>query len=221
MEPQSAADASAAPPAKRRRRKDARPAEIVAAALAVFSQRGFAATRLEDVADRAGTSKGTIYLYFATKEALFEAVVRAMISPMLDRVDLAVRDSDRGSAELLRHVIETVYREMVASERRQIMRMMIAEAGRFPSQVAFYHREVVGRAKALLGAIVARGVARGEFRDGPATRHPQAILGPAIMAAIWKMLFDAVDPLDLDTFMRAHIDLVLHGIVPGDRAPTR
>ena len=146
MKPQSAADVSTAPPAKRRRRKEARPAEIVAAALAVFSQRGFAATRLEDVADRAGTSKGTIYLYFATKEAQFEAVVRAMISPILDRVDLAVRDSDPGSAELLRHVIETVYREMVASERRQIMRMMIAEAGRFPSLVAFYHREVVGRA---------------------------------------------------------------------------
>jgi AcrR family transcriptional regulator len=220
MDPQPAVNAVAAPSAKRRRRKDARPSEIVAAALGAFAEQGFAATRLEDVADRAGTSKGTIYLYFATKEALFEAVVRAVISPVLDQADLAVRNPDQGSAEQLRLVIETVYRELVGTERRQIMRMMIAEAGRFPSLVAFYHREVVGRAKALLGTIVARGVARGEFRDGPATRHPEAILGPAIMAAIWKMLFDAVDPLDLDAFMRAHIDLVLRGIVPGDHPPT-
>ncbi len=201
--------------APRRRRKDARPSEIVAAALAAFAEKGFAATRLDDVAERAGVSKGTIYLYFETKEALFEAVVREVIVPVFDRVDLARRDRDARSEDLLRLLIGTIYRELVGTERRQIMRLLISEAGRFPRLVEFYHREAIARGKAVLGAIVARGVARGEFRDGPATRLPEVILGPAIMAAVWKMLFDALDPMDLDRFMHAHVDLVLQGLRAG------
>lgn len=197
---------------QRRRRKDARPSEIVAAALAEFAERGFAASRIDDVALRAGVSKGTIYLYFDTKEALFEAVVREFLSPLLDNVDLLQRDEGMASADLLRLVISTVYRELVATERRQIMRMLIAEAGRFPQLVEFYHREVVSRGKSALKAIVARGVSRGEFRNSPATTHPEVILGPCIMAAVWKMLFEPFDPIDLEPFMEAHLDIVISGL---------
>jgi AcrR family transcriptional regulator len=215
MTPESAAD-SAEPTAvsqpARRRRKEARPAEILAAALKEFAERGFAATRLEDVAASAGISKGTIYLYYATKEALFEAVVREMITPVLDRMEVAKGDHSMSGEQMLRGVIETLYRQLVATERRQILRLLIAEAPRFPELVAFYHREVVSRGRVLLQAIVARSVASGEFRAGPASMTPEVIIGPALMLAVWKMLFESIDPLDLERFMEAHVDLVMHGL---------
>src|ERR671921_828748 len=129
----------------RRRRKEARPPEIVRAALEEFAEKGFAAAKLDDVARRARISKGTIYLYFADKEALFDAVVRETLGPVLDRVE---------------------------------------SLGQNPP----------GRVEDLLRAVVAHGVATGEFRDGPAARHPEVLLGPAIMAALWKMLFDRLEP---------------------------
>jgi len=196
----------------RRRRKEARPPEIVRAALEEFAEKGFAAAKLDDVARRARISKGTIYLYFADKEALFDAVVRETLGPVLDRVEGLGQNPPGRVEDLLRHLIATVYREVVATERRQIIRMMVAESGRFPHLAEFYHREMVSRGKALLRAVVAHGVATGEFRDGPAARHPEVLLGPAIMAALWKMLFDRLEPLDLEGFMAAHLDVILNGL---------
>ncbi|ACL63085.1 TetR/AcrR family transcriptional regulator [Methylobacterium nodulans] len=203
----------------RRRRKEARPAEITAAALSVFAEKGFAASRLEDVAERAGASKGTIYLYFDTKEALFEAVVHEAFAPLLDRVGKAKRDPRARSEDLLRLVIETIYRDLVGTDRRQILRMMIAEGTRFPHLVEFYHREAVSRGKALLGEIISQGIARGEFVDGPAARCPEVVIGPAIMAGVWKLVFERIERLDLDRFIAAHLDLVLNGLRAG--SPTR
>ena len=117
---------SAVTPPRRRRRKEARPAEIVAAALKEFAEKGFAAARLEDVAASAGISKGTIYLYYPTKEALFEAVVREMITPILDRAENAQTDRGKTCEELLRVVIDTLYRQLIATERRQILRLLNA-----------------------------------------------------------------------------------------------
>ncbi|MBV9076124.1 MAG: TetR/AcrR family transcriptional regulator [Methylobacteriaceae bacterium] len=203
----------------RRRRKDARPSEIAAAALAVFAEKGFAAARLEDVAARAGVAKGTVYLYFSTKEALFEAVVRDAFRPLLDGVGRARMDTSTSCADQLRGVLTIVYRELVATERRQIMRLLIAEAERFPDLVSFYHREIVSRGRGLLAAILADGVARGEFRDGPAVRQPEVVIGPAIMAAVWKLVFEPVEPLDLDRYAAAHLDLVMAGLSAREEAP--
>jgi AcrR family transcriptional regulator len=196
----------------RRRRKEARPPEIVRAALEEFAEKGFAAAKLDDVARRARISKGTIYLYFADKEALFDAVVRETLSPILDRVAELGQNPPGRMEDLLRHLIATLYREVVATERRQIIRMLVAESGRFPHLAEFYHREMVSRGKTLLRAVVARGIATGEFRDGPVARHPEVLLGPAIMAALWKMLFDRLEPLDLESFLAAHLDVVLNGL---------
>lgn len=207
-------DDQAAAPARapRRRRKEARPAELVQAGFQVFARHGFAATRLEDVARQAGVAKGTIYLYFDTKEALFEAVIRQTISPLLDRVEALGQVPGGRMEDLLRLLIGTVYRELVGTERRQIMRMLIAESGRFPHLASFYYRETLARGRSILERVVAQGVASGEFRAGPATRCPEVVLGPAIMAAVWKMVFEAEAPLDLDAFMEAHIDLALNGL---------
>ncbi|MGW8192221.1 TetR/AcrR family transcriptional regulator [Sphingomonas hankookensis] len=196
----------------RRRRKETRPAEIAVAALQVFTEKGFAAARLEDVAERAGTAKGTIYLYYPTKEALFEAVVRDAFAPLLGQIGAALAEHATDCETLLRFVIRTMYRELIGTERREIMRLLIAESVRFPQLVEFYHREAISRGRALLGAVLARGVASGEFRDCPATRHPEVVMGPAVLAGVWKLVFEPVEPLDLETYADAHLDLVLSAI---------
>lgn len=200
------------PPAPRRRRKEARPAEIVAAALATFAEHGFAAARLEDVAARAGVSKGTIYLYFETKEALFEAVIRDAFGPLLDGIGAAGHAPDATSEDLLRGFLRTAYRELVETERRQIVRLIVAEAARIPELVDFYHREVIVRGKALLADLLARGVARSEFRAAPVAEAPEILVAPVILAAIWRMTFEPLAPLDLERFIGAHLDLVLAGL---------
>ncbi len=198
--------------AKRRRRKEARPAEIIAAGLAEFADRGFAATKLEDVAARAGVVKGTIYRYFDSKEALFEAALKAQIAPVFDEV-LGSLDRFPGStADLLRLVVPTIYRELFGSGIHVLMRIIIAEGGRFPAIAEFYHRESISRGKAILEAIVRRGVERGEFRSGAAADLPMVVIAPAVMAAVWKMTFDRFEPIAIERFMEAHLDLVLNGL---------
>lgn len=202
-----------ADPSPRRRRKEARPSEILATALSVFSERGFAAARLDDVAARAGIAKGTIYLYFSTKEELFEAVVRDAFSPVLERMTGAMALPDMSCRALVELMIRTMYVQMVATERREILRLLVAEAKRFPDLVSFYHREAISRGKAIAGEILRRGIASGEFRDSPATRYPEVLMGPAILAAVWKLVFEPVEPMDLDRMVEAHLDLVLGSIV--------
>ncbi len=197
----------------RRRRKDERPTQIACAALQVFSEKGFAATRLEDVADRAGVAKGTIYLYYSNKHDLFEAVVKDALSSVIGVVEDAVRSGDAGSEVLLRFAIESVYRAVIDTERREILRMLIAESARFPQLVDFYHREAVCSGRALLDEILRRGVADGEFRDCPATRVPEVIFGPAIFAAVWQLVFDDIEPLDRAGYLEAHLDMVLTAIL--------
>lgn len=197
----------------RRRRKQERPGEILAAGLSVFAERGFSAARLDDVADRAGVAKGTIYLYFSTKEELFEAVVRDAFASVLERMTGAMALPDISCTALVRLMIETMYAQMVATERREILRLLVAEAKRFPNLVAFYHREAICRGKAIATEILRRGIACGEFRDGPATRFPEVIIGPVILAAVWKLVFEPIEPMDLDQMVDAHLDLVLGSIL--------
>lgn len=197
----------------RQRRKEERPGEILAAGLSVFAEHGFSAARLDDVAERAGVAKGTIYLYFSTKEELFEAVVRDAFAPVLDRMTGALALPDMSCTALVELMIRTMYAQIVATERREILRLLIAEAKRFPQLVAFYHREAISRGKAIAREILRRGIESGEFRDSPATRFPEAILGPAILAAVWKLVFEPIEPLDLDRMVEAHLDLVLGCIV--------
>ncbi len=197
----------------RRRRKQERPSEILAAGLSVFAERGFSTARLDDVAERAGVAKGTIYLYFSTKEELFEAVVRDAFASVLERLTGALALPDISCTALVRLMIQTMYAQMVATERREILRLLVAEAKRFPDLVAFYHREAISRGKAIITEILRRGIASGEFRDSPATRFPEVIIGPAIMAAVWKLVFEPVEPMDLERMIEAHLDLVLGSIL--------
>lgn len=180
--------------------------------MAEFAEKGFAAARLEDIAKRAGVVKGTLYLYFDSKEALFNEVVRGQVLPSIEEISAQIERFEGPSEALLTMMIQTFYTEMQRSDLSAILRIMIAEGGRFPELTRFYHREVVSKGEALLLQILTRGIARGEFRQSAIMDSHMVIFGPAISASIWQMTFDQIEPLDMEAHMRAHLDLVLNGV---------
>jgi AcrR family transcriptional regulator len=200
-------------PTRWRRRKEARPDEILAAALESFAARGFAATRLEDVAARAGISKGTLYLYFKSKEELFEAVVRARLLPNLERVEALAASFEGPSALLLERLLLTIG-GVVGSQIGAIPKLVIAEAGNFPDLARFYLDEVVRRGLRLIGTILRRGIARGEFRTIDVDHTVYCVIAPMLIAALWKNSLEAYDDasLDAEALARAHLDLLLRGL---------
>ncbi len=199
-------------PRDRRRRKEARPQEILGAALAEFAANGYAATRLDDVARRAGISKGTIYLYFDSKEELFREVVRRSVVPQLENLRAAV-DGFSGSVEdFIRTRLKEFELRLIESEVRFIFRLLVAEGHKFPDLTQFYFDEVIGRGMAVLRRLVARGVAQGEFRPTALDEVPQLLVAPALLGLLWKSLFDRYRPLDLERMLETYVDLVLNGL---------
>jgi AcrR family transcriptional regulator len=205
------------PPRARRRRKDARPGEIIEAGLLEFAERGFEAARLDDVARRAGIAKGTIYRYFANKDALFEAALKARIAPVFERLaPLGAGGAPEPPGPVQAQIalfLRTVYRLLVESDFRVLLRIIVADGGRFPEIRDLYYSTVIEKGRAMLGQFVARGVAKGEFRAGALADFPIVLMGPVLMAAIWKMTFDARDPIPVERFFEAHLDLVLNGLL--------
>jgi AcrR family transcriptional regulator len=196
------------------RRKEARPAEIVAAALDVFVERGFAAARLEEVARRAGVTKGTVYLYFKNKEALLKAVVRENIVPVIARGE-AVAQAFTGSArELLARLLRDTWKLIGESSLSGIPKLMMAEAANFPELASFYYEEVVRRGQRLLAGVIERGIASGEFRPVDVKLAVRLAMAPVLHAVTWKHSFALCirEGLDFDKFLDTHIDLFLHGI---------
>lgn len=192
------------PNVTRRRRKQHRPAEIIDAGLAVFGLKGFEAARMADIAERAGVAKGTLFRYFPTKEALFAAAVTSRVSPVFEQ-GLALLDSHVGpSLPLLRMLVDTMYLKIDADDLTPLMRVIIAEGHRFPAILELYHRESIALGQALLTRIIDRGVASGEFRASAMTELPLVMMAPAVMGSIWRMTFDAVQPLPLEAFHAAH-----------------
>jgi AcrR family transcriptional regulator len=199
-------------PRSRKRRKEARPAEIIEAGLAEFAAHGFRGTRLEDVAARAGVAKGTLYRYFEDKQALFRAAMQSRALPVLDQIEPLVDAFPGTTRALMTQMLHLVYARLVESDLRILIRILVAEGPHFPELTALYHREMITRGRAILGRIMARGVARGEIRPGAAVELPLVIMGPAIMAAIWKMTFEVHEPIATERFMAAHLAL-LDGIL--------
>ena len=205
---------SAAP--RWRRRKEARHQEIVDAGLTVFGERGFAAARLEDVAARAGVSKGTLYLYFPNKEELFKAAVREAILPNLEMAERLLAGSQGPSFAVL-ETLQTLFAARVLKTRAgAIPKLIIAEAGNFPDLARFYHEEVIRRAFALLSAVLERGVARGEFRPVDVDSTVRLIVAPMLMSALWRSSFEALEdrPLDVSALLKAHLDALRRALAP-------
>ena len=196
-----------APASSRAERAAERRAAIVAAALDEFIARGFTATRLDDVAKRAGVAKGTIYLHFKDKETLFEELVRTAIVPVVDR--MTTPPPIGGSVrEALEAFAKTFLREVVATRRADIIRLIVAEGPRFPAIADFYYREVISRGLAAMRMLIEAGIARGEIRSSELKDFPQIVVAPAIVAIVWKSLFERHAPLDAHEMLRVHLDLI-------------
>jgi AcrR family transcriptional regulator len=219
MKRQATARVQHAGTARRRPDRADRETAILDAAFAEFTAKGYAATRLEDVARRAGVAKGLPHFYFQRKQDLFRAVVRRVLVPAWS--DLAERSvGAEPTRDLLRATLATMYDRLVGNEKaREVMRLLIAEGPRFPELIELYYADVLSRKIAVWRQLVARGVERGEFRKGPLQNNPHVIHGPVFMAAIWQLLFGSHHRLDLDSWFESHLDLVLNGLEqPDDRA---
>jgi AcrR family transcriptional regulator len=205
-----------ATPRPRTRRKDARPAELLEAALDTFRAKGFAATRMEDIAARAGVSKGTIYLYYPSKLAIFEALVRANLLPNLDRMEAALAAFPGSAADALRLVARTLA-EITAQPRLvAVPKLVLAEAGNFPELARFYRHEVVGRGLALVAGIISRGITAGEFRQVDPELAARLYFAPVILAALWQTTFAPVEesPVAPSALLSLHLDLLLRSLAP-------
>ncbi len=184
----------------------ARREAILAAALEEFSARGFEATRLEDLAKRAGVAKGTIYLYFRDKESLFQELVRAMLTPFVGTIE-AMGQADLPVTVLAERIVDLFVREVYETRRKDVIRLMITEGRRFPKLAEFYYREVLARIVAAMRAILRRAAARGDVPQG-LVDFPQLIAAPGLVAIIWSGLFERYEPLDVRKMMQTHIDLL-------------
>lgn len=186
----------------------ARRQAILDAALTVFAERGYEAARLDDVAARAGVAKGTLYLYFKDKEALFEALIRGAVAPVLEPLSQAAAVPDMPAGSLLETFFTLFEKEVLGTERKLLLRLIIAEGPRFPALAEFYYREVVSRGLGLMRTLAQRAARQGEFPNDAAARYPQLIVAPLLVAVIWDSLFADIDPLDVTGMLRAHRDVL-------------
>jgi len=205
------------PRARSEEERQAKLDAILAAALDVFVEKGFADARLEDVAARAGVAKGTIYLYVASKEALFEALIHSGIAASIEAIEEKVLALDLPAEATLRMLFAFLQQEVLGTRRREIVHLILSEAGRFPEIAAVYHREVISRGMRLLRKIAERAIARGEFRSDELVRFPQLAIAPGIVALLWTNLFQHLDPLDIEGMFEAHLALLMRAL-RGDAA---
>ncbi|HET7773679.1 MAG TPA: TetR/AcrR family transcriptional regulator, partial [Burkholderiaceae bacterium] len=205
-----------------RRRKDARPQEIVQAALDLFVERGYAATRAEDVAARAGVSKGTLYLYFANKEELFRAVISEGLGPVLREATELVDRYQGNTFDLLEELYWGWFERVGATKLSGIKKLVVAEVGNFPELSQFYQEAVIEPAHAMMVKLLERGVARGEFRAVDTDVMTHVMISPMLMLFIWKHTFSAPNccmPVDPIEYVRSTIELIKHGLAAGAVPP--
>jgi len=201
-----------AEPAKRTRARkvdaDTRRQAILDAALSVFAEHGFEAARLDEVAARAGVAKGTLYLYFRHKEALFEELVRSAVAPVIETLGKVATNPAVPPAAVLDAFFAMFETEVLGTRRKLLLRLIIAEGPRFPAIAEFYYREVVSRGLKLMRGVAERAVANGEFATDAAARYPQLIIAPLLVSVLWDGMFAKIDPLDVGGMLRAHRELL-------------
>jgi AcrR family transcriptional regulator len=201
---------------KWRRRSEARPGEIVQAALEVFAERGFAAAKLDEIAAKAGISKGALYLYFETKEDIFRAVVREAVAPNLDVVEAVLDQTTTPFPDLLRMVFVRISLMIETTRLGAVAKLVIGESRNFPELARVWHDEVVSRALAALSGALDRAQGRGEIRSGNPRLQAFSIMGPILMGVLWQETFTPVGApaLNLRDLIAQHGEAVLAGLAP-------
>lgn len=201
-----------APP--RRRRKEARPQELTAAALAVFVEKGYSATKLDDVAARAGVSKGTLYLYFNSKEALFKAVIEEGVVPAIEEGEALLEHSADDPVQLLRSILFGWWERIGSTELGGISKLMLSEARNFPEVAAYYQETVIHRGHALIRTALARGIAKGVFRPLDLDATSNVLIAPLLHLTMWHHSFAACcdSNVSVDSYLNTYFDLVLNGL---------
>lgn len=203
-----AAPAVPKPVSNRAERAAERRGAIIEAAMDEFIARGFAATRLDDIARRAGVAKGTIYLHFKDKESMFEELIRTAIVPLVIRLSSTPPPPGASVRDMVEGFARNFVQEVASTRRGDLVRLIVAEGPRFPAVADFYYREVVTRGLVGMRALIELGIARGEIKQKNLARFPQILVAPALIAVIWQSLFSKHAPLDAIEMFRVHLDLI-------------
>lgn len=198
------------------RRKQARPGEILDAALTVFAEKGFAASRMEDIATKAGVTKGTIYLYFESKEEVFKSLARQHIGDTLGAAAEAARNFDGGAFDFLTIFFQRFADVVLTSDAVVLPKIIIAESGNFPELADFWRKEVIDKSMGMLKGVLERGIAKGEIRDLPPDYICKLCVAPMLMSLIWRTTFARTDdmPFDYQAFLAVHRDVLYRGLRP-------
>lgn len=198
---------------KIQRRKDARPAEIMDAGIKEFAAHGFERARLDRIAKAAGIAKGTIYLYYESKEALFLAAAEQHVVEVMAQGETRLADASGSTEELLVELLQSLYDRFVDGRAQTLLRVLIAEGDRIPQVVEKYHDMAIRRGTLLLQRILERGVARGEIRETAILQNPQILIAPALFFALHGMMFGQQNRLNQESYFSAHVELMLHGVL--------
>lgn len=201
----------------RRRRKDARPAEVLDAALEVFCEKGFAAARMEDIAAKAGVAKGTLYLYFPSKDDIFKALVKIAAAANVERVEALAAAHQGSMAALLRLILSTAVHLLNHPRARVLPKLVLSQAGMFPELALYYRTHLIERMLGVLAQVHRRGVAAGEFRDVDSTVVARLCVAPVVMTAVLRSVFTPADQDPIgptpETVIQTHLDVLLHGLM--------
>lgn len=197
---------------KFQRRKEERPSEIMAAGLKIFAEKGFAATKLEEVAEAAGVSKATIYLYFDSKTDLFTAIARDIATPRLDDIEKLLDAYEGSSADLLDFVMAKLKDITTGTALPSLAKIILAESANFPEVREFYRDHIVLRGTANLSRVIERGIERGEFRNCNVNAAVQEIIFPILMNTLARNTFGELPLFDPDGFFTAHAEFVARGL---------
>ncbi len=197
------------------RRKEERPAELMAAALDLFVERGYAATRLDDVAALAGVSKGTLYLYFSSKEELFKAVIRSGIVPLIEQGERLHEEHQGSAGELLRKIVFAWWQSIGSSKLGGIPKLMFSECRNFPEIGQFYFEEVISRSYRLIESVMESGMNGGEFRRMDANYATRLVVAPIVLLLLWRYSFDFCESkcVDAESYLEQHLDVFINGLV--------
>jgi AcrR family transcriptional regulator len=194
---------------RRRAAPEERQDHILKAALDVFSEHGFAATRLEDIAQRAGVAKGTLYLYFPDKEALFERMLQSVVAPALARLAALAADETMPPAAAIGHLFAFLQTEVLNTPREKVIRLIVSEGPRFPRLAKFYYDEVISKGLASLRAIAGREKGRQASNFEALARFPQLLFAPVLTSIVWRSLFSEFDPLDVPALLETYKRILL------------